>query len=183
MDIHSHFSRTHCLTKVGSLATLALRNQACSLNAKVPVRCVALRSVTEKAQVPDNHDAKNEMLGRPMSPHITIYSFPLPAWLSITHRATGMALTGYMVAFGVGAVVLPHDFSYYMDVVQAWQLSGSTIAAGKFALAYPLTYHFVNGIRHLFWDTGKGLKMKDVYTSGYATLGLSTILAAAMSIL
>ena len=28
-------------------------------------------------------------LGRPLSPHLTIYRFPLPSMLSITHRFTG----------------------------------------------------------------------------------------------
>lgn len=118
-----------------------------------------------------------------MSPHITIYSFPLPAVLSITHRCTGMALTGYMAAFGIGALVLPHDFSYYMDVVQSWQLSSATIIAAKFTLAYPFTYHLTNGVRHLLWDTGRGLKMKDVYTTGYAVLGSAAVMAAVLAVL
>ena len=33
-------------------------------------------------------------MARPMSPHLTIYSFPVPAILSISHRITGVALTG-----------------------------------------------------------------------------------------
>lgn len=126
---------------------------------------------------------QNETLGRPMSPHITIYSFPLPAVLSITHRCTGIALTGYMAAFGIGALVLPHDFSYYMDVVQSWQLGTSTVMAAKFTLAYPFTYHLLNGIRHLFWDTGKLLKMKDVYRTGYAMLGGAAVMAAVLAVM
>jgi hypothetical protein len=31
---------------------------------------------------------------RPISPHLTIYSFPLPAITSITHRITGVMLSG-----------------------------------------------------------------------------------------
>jgi hypothetical protein len=38
--------------------------------------------------------AKNQKLHRPLSPHLTIYRLPLPAILSITHRATGAALSG-----------------------------------------------------------------------------------------
>lgn len=118
-----------------------------------------------------------------MSPHITIYRFPLPAVLSISHRITGMALTGYMAAFGMGALVLPHDFSYYMDVVESWQLSAPTIIAAKFTLAYPFTFHLVNGVRHLFWDTGKFLKMKEVYSTGYAMLGTAAVMAAVLSVM
>ena len=36
---------------------------------------------------------RNEGLKRPVSPHLTIYKMPLPAVMSIGHRATGAALT------------------------------------------------------------------------------------------
>lgn len=53
----------------------------------------AVPSITFKkfeAPITQHHDVKNALLNRPMSPHMTIYKFPLPAMLSITHRATGM---------------------------------------------------------------------------------------------
>lgn len=146
-------------------------------------RHVSLRSVAPKEDASDNHDLKNEAIGRPLSPHIMIYKFPLPAVLSITHRCTGMALTGYMAAFGIGSLVLPHDFSYYMAVAESWQLSAPTIIAAKFTLAYPFTFHLTNGVRHLFWDTGKFLKMKDVYTTGYAMLGTAALMAAVLAVM
>lgn len=43
--------------------------------------------------------AKNQKLHRPMSPHLTIYRLPLPAILSVTHRATGAALSGCNINF------------------------------------------------------------------------------------
>lgn len=163
--------------------TLNLQLRSLAKASHILCRDISLRPVAPKAEITDNHDAKNEAIGRPMSPHITIYKFPLPAVLSITHRCTGMALTGYMAAFGIGALVLPHDFSYYMDVLEGLQLSSTTVIASKFVLAYPFTYHLTNGIRHLFWDTGKGLKMKDVYATGYIMLGSAAVMAAVLSVL
>lgn len=52
----------------------------------------AVPSVTfKKAEEPrvEHYDVKNARLNRPLSPHMTIYSFPMPAMLSITHRASG----------------------------------------------------------------------------------------------
>lgn len=164
-----------------SCKALGERSTTC-LRLGLHSRTVTLRSVAPQTDPTENHDSKNEILGRPMSPHITIYKFPLPAMLSITHRGTGMALTAYMAALGIGGLVLPHDLSYYVDVIQAWQLSSGTITAAKFVLSYPFTFHLVNGIRHLAWDTGRGLKMKDVYASGYATLGIAAIAAAVISV-
>jgi succinate dehydrogenase (ubiquinone) cytochrome b560 subunit len=34
-----------------------------------------------------------KLTGRPVSPHVTIYAFPVTAISSITNRATGMALS------------------------------------------------------------------------------------------
>jgi succinate dehydrogenase / fumarate reductase cytochrome b subunit len=39
-----------------------------------------------------------------------------------------------------------------------------------FGWSVALFYHLCNGIRHLCWDTGRGLELKSVYASGYAVL-------------
>ncbi len=50
----------------------------------------------------ENYDAKNKRLNRPLSPHMTIYKWPNNMVQSITHRITGMTLSGllYGLAFG-----------------------------------------------------------------------------------
>ena len=35
---------------------------------------------------------------------------------------------------------------------------------------FTLTYHLLNGIRHIFWDMGYGLDIKDSYISGYLVI-------------
>lgn len=45
---------------------------------------------------------KNKRLNRPVSPHLTIYKFQITSVLSITHRATGLALSGLTSAFAIG---------------------------------------------------------------------------------
>ena len=41
-----------------------------------------------------------------------------------------------------------------------------------------LMYHLFNGIRHLFWDVGKGFDIPTVYRSGYAVIVLSLLSTA-----
>jgi hypothetical protein len=60
--------------------------------------------------------AKNTRMQRPMSPHLTIYRFPMPAILSISHRITGVALTGAICAAGIGLIFEP--LSFYVDAIQ-----------------------------------------------------------------
>lgn len=37
----------------------------------------------------ETYHLKNKKVGRPTSPHFSIYKFELPAVLSVTHRMTG----------------------------------------------------------------------------------------------
>ncbi|XP_047990407.1 succinate dehydrogenase cytochrome b560 subunit, mitochondrial-like [Leguminivora glycinivorella] len=131
----------------------------------------------------EHHDIRNERLKRPLSPHLTIYSFPLPAMLSITHRATGIMLSGYATVLGVGALALPHDVSHYITMIEGLNLSPATLFLAKSVIAAPFAYHFANGLRHLYWDTAKGLSIKEVYTSGYAVLAMATIITLILAAL
>ncbi|CAH0720175.1 unnamed protein product, partial [Brenthis ino] len=132
--------------------------------------------------VEEHHDIRNAKLNRPLSPHLTIYKFQLTSVLSITHRTAGIILSGYASALGLGALVLPNDISHYITMIEGLNLSPATIFLAKVALASPFGYHFANGIRHLYWDTAKGLTIKEVYTTGYAmlagTIAITLLLAA-----
>ncbi|KAL4674473.1 hypothetical protein H8959_018407 [Pygathrix nigripes] len=57
------------------------------------------------------------------------------------------------------------------------RVSGSCalIHTAKFALVFPLMYHTWNGIRHLMWDLGKGLKIPQLYQSGVVVLVLTVL--------
>lgn len=92
-----------------------------------------------------------------------------------------MALTGYAAALGLGALVLPHDFTVYMTMVEGLKLSAPTLALIKFYIAFPATYHTFNGIRHLCWDMGSFLKLKEVYSTGYIMLGVSVVTAGILA--
>lgn len=94
-----------------------------------------------------------------------------------------MALAGYATVLGVGALASPYDFAHYLTMLEGLQLSAPTLIAMKFALAYPATYHTINGIRHLFWDMGKFLTIKEVYSTGYAMLIGSIVFAAILSVM
>lgn len=54
----------------------------------------------------ETHDEKNTRLKRPMSPHLTIYQVQLTSVLSITHRITGAVLSSYVMALGMGKIMI-----------------------------------------------------------------------------
>lgn len=88
-----------------------------------------------------------------------------------------MALTGYAAIFGVAALICPDGATSVVTAIENLHLGAASLAALKFTLAFPFAFHTVNGVRHLFWDMGKFLTIKEVYTTGYAMILASTILA------
>lgn len=115
---------------------------------------------------------------RPLSPHLQVYSLPLPAVMSITHRMTGVILasgtvllTAWLVALAYG----PQSFALAMMVVG--HPLGQLVLFGYSAALF---YHMCNGIRHLNWDRGQGLEIEQVYRSGKITIAVALILTAAL---
>ncbi|XP_008333226.1 succinate dehydrogenase cytochrome b560 subunit, mitochondrial [Cynoglossus semilaevis] len=124
--------------------------------------------------------AKNAQLNRPMSPHITIYKWSVPMMMSITHRGTGVGLSGAISAVALAALVLPGSYPYYLDMIHSLYLGPCLIALAKFGIAFPVSFHTLNGVRHLYWDIGKGFKIPQVYKTGYTVIGLSILTSAAL---
>lgn len=92
---------------------------------------------------------------RPLSPHLQIWKFTPTLAASITHRGTGIALYSgslFLTVWLVAAAIGPDAFA----PVQA--LYGSPIGLlALFAYTWAVSFHLMNGLRHLFWDAGSGL--------------------------
>lgn len=94
---------------------------------------------------------------RPLSPHLQVYRLPLAAWLSISHRATGIGLTlgTLLLTWWVAAAAYgPDAYAVFTDFLGSYL--GLLILFG-FSVA--LFFHLCNGIRHLFWDAGKNFSI------------------------
>jgi len=96
---------------------------------------------------------------RPLSPHLTIYRWPVTMMTSITHRATGMALTvgAQILAWWLVAISNGLDGGYQTFMALAASPLGMLVLFGA---TWSLAYHFFNGIRHLAWDLGYGFDKK-----------------------
>jgi succinate dehydrogenase / fumarate reductase cytochrome b subunit len=113
-------------------------------------------------------------LKRPLSPHLQIYKPQLTSVLSITHRITGVALSilSLFIPLTLLSVALGIDYFNILKIFLTNIFIQLLITASIFVLAY----HLLNGIRHLFWDYGLGLSMRDSYISGYLVLIVSVLL-------
>ncbi|KAH0945307.1 hypothetical protein HN011_004415 [Eciton burchellii] len=129
----------------------------------------------------ETHDEKNMRLKRPMSPHLSIYQIQLTSLLSITHRTTGIILASYAVFLGLGTLFIPGGIPCVIEILQELCLPLPILFVGKALLALPATYHIFNGIRHLTWDLGLFLSIKEVYFTGYIVSALAVICAVVLA--
>lgn len=112
---------------------------------------------------------------RPLSPHLQIYRWPVTMATSITHRATGIALAaGTLVVAWWLIAAATSDNAYDTFSMYARSPLGLLIL---FGFVWSLSYHLLNGIRHLFWDAGYGFAVKTADRTGILVYALS-ILAA-----
>lgn len=114
---------------------------------------------------------------RPLSPHLQVYRPQITSVLSILHRITGAALaagTLLLVYWLVAIAGGPDTYDAAQSVVGS--IIGRTLL---FGWSWALFYHLTNGIRHLFWDAGKGFELTTVTISGWAAVILSFALTLA----
>ena len=111
---------------------------------------------------------------RPLSPHMQIYRWPLAMALSIVHRATGIALVVGVLLIVWLLLALANGPDSYM-VARAF--CGSWLGLVLlFGWSWSLSFHLANGIRHLFWDVGKGYSIQQAKTSGIVVVVFSLVL-------
>ena len=111
---------------------------------------------------------------RPLSPHLDIYQYQITWTVSIMHRITGVAMTLgliLIVAWLVAAAFSPELFSLIDGVLRSW--IGMIVIFGSL---WAFWFHFLNGIRHLFWDLGYGFNLSTVWRSGWVVVLGSIIL-------
>ena len=113
---------------------------------------------------------------RPLSPHLTIYRPQMTSISSIFVRITGnallvstllliwwlLAVSSSAAAFAVADYVIT---SWLGDIVMVLSL-------------WALWYHTLGGVRHLIWDTGRGLELKTAERMGWMMIIGSLVLTA-----
>lgn len=121
--------------------------------------------------------------GRPVSPHVTIYAFPMAAISSITNRVTGCALSG--VCAGIGAVELFGGSGTTLSLMQEIGSLSVIAPLTKFGASYCFLYHYLGGIRHLLWDNNPEsmLTNEDVEKSSYALFAGTLVISSGLMLI
>ncbi len=97
--------------------------------------------------------------------------------MSITHRITGIGLaigTILLAAWLGGGAYSPAAYAAMSAFLGSW--IGYLLLIGWSIALY---FHLCNGIRHLFWDVGRGFKLVDAHRANGIVLVATVILTAA----
>lgn len=115
---------------------------------------------------------------RPLSPHLQVYKPMMTMTMSIVHRITGVLLffaTVLLAWWLIAAAAGPGYFIFVEHIL--------TSIIGRFILfgaTWALIHHALGGIKHLFWDTGRGFDLATVEKLAKGSLILSIILTFAV---
>ncbi len=120
------------------------------------------------------------MAERPTSPHLSVYRMHRYTLLtSVLNRATGLVLA-------LGLLVLVYWLMAVAGGPLAYARAAALLGGGIFkilwlALLAVFAYHLCAGLRHLVWDSGRGLERAQSRASAYLVLIGSAVLFAALA--
>jgi succinate dehydrogenase cytochrome b subunit len=118
------------------------------------------------------------MIERPLSPHLSIYRPQINMVMSIVHRIAGGALyfgTLLLAAWLVAAAMGERAFAFVNGLFG--HPIGLLILLGY---SWALIHHMFGGLRHLTWDTGRGLDVRSVNILSWLTIVGSLAATAAL---
>ena len=112
---------------------------------------------------------------RPLSPHLTVYKFKYTLAASILNRFAGLNLSA-------GLLLLVYWLADIAGGARAYAQARQVLSLGICKLIYAIllasfAYHLLAGLRHLVWDTGRGLERETARRSAWIIAFLSAVLA------
>ena len=111
---------------------------------------------------------------RPLSPHLSIYRPQMTSMSSILTRITGNALiisVMLIVWWLLAAATSPAYFATANGVMTSW--FGDIVLVLS---ALGIWYHFLAGLRHLYFDAGHGLDIETAEKLGWGLIVRSVVL-------
>ena len=116
-----------------------------------------MRDVRDALMVARNTDGK--LIGRPLSPHLQVWRWPIAMAVSITHRVTGVGLgfgTLLLTWWLVAAATSDSAFAWVQ-----WFLGSPLGILCLLGWSLSLLLHLCSGVRHLVWDAGFGFEPRE----------------------
>jgi len=112
---------------------------------------------------------------RPLSPHLSVYRMSrYTLATSIANRFTGVALSAGLLLLVYWLVAVAGGARSYARALRV--LTAPLTQLIYVALIVAFCYHLVAGVRHLVWDTGRGLERAQSRSSARLVIAVSLVL-------
>ena len=116
----------------------------------------------------------------PLSPHLQIYKPQITSLLSIAHRITGFGLNLALILLSLWIISFAMGSVYYDYFISLFNVLFVKIIV--FFIVLGISYHALNGIRHILWDFGLLISNKAASFSGLTIIISSIVLSIFISI-
>jgi succinate dehydrogenase / fumarate reductase, cytochrome b subunit len=111
---------------------------------------------------------------RPLSPHLGVYKFTYTMLTSILNRITGLGLSLGLLLLVYWLMAVASGARSYARALGV--LSSPVAKLVYAAIVIAFCYHLTAGIRHLVWDTGRGLERAQARASARVVIAVSIVL-------
>jgi succinate dehydrogenase cytochrome b subunit len=111
---------------------------------------------------------------RPLSPHLSIYRPQLMAISSIVNRLTGISLVlaAFLIVWWLlAAATSPEAYALANGIITS--VPGDLVMTLS---VWAVWYHYLAGLRHLYFDAGNGLEIETAEKLGWAVVIGSVVL-------
>ena len=116
---------------------------------------------------------------RPLSPHLSVYRMSrYTLATSIFNRFTGVGLSLGLLLLVYWLMAVASGAQAQARATRLLSLPVAKLVYAALIIAY--CYHFVAGIRHLVWDTGRGLERAQAQRSAWLVVLVSLALMLAL---
>lgn len=115
---------------------------------------------------------------RPLSPHLSIYRWPITMAMSIAHRVTGTANYVGALLFALWLLAVasgPDAYAFAQSLTDS--ILGTLVLIGY---SWSVLHHLLGGLRHLVWDLIIGMDLPWRNRMAAATLVGSLALTAVL---
>jgi succinate dehydrogenase / fumarate reductase cytochrome b subunit len=111
---------------------------------------------------------------RPISPHLIVYKPQITSVFSIFHRISGSCLSLTLIC-SVLFLYVKFFFSFYFSsfIINVTIFSHILLCSSGFFVSFIFCFHIINGCRHMSWDLGLGLELKNIIVTSILVLSFS----------
>lgn len=128
--------------------------------------------------------AKPSTANRPLSPHVSIWRWHATMASSIAHRMSGVVnyIGAVLVTVWLAALAAGPEAYSTVEALMAGPV-GILVTLALIGFTLSLTYHMLNGLRHLAWDMGYGFDPEGSNLRSIVIFGGAVVITAAIWVL